>query len=72
MDSIELKSVWQVRYVVRDLDEALSRFSRVLDVGPWKIWTYGPHTVSVWRYAVKSSPSLSGSRSQASCTLRSN
>ena len=42
--SIGLKSVWQVAYVVKNIDEALKSFSRVLDMGPWKIWTYGSDT----------------------------
>jgi methylmalonyl-CoA/ethylmalonyl-CoA epimerase len=39
------RPVGQVGIVVRDLDEALERYTGEWGVGPWRCWTYGPATV---------------------------
>ena len=38
-----MQSVDQVAVVVRDLDAAMRRYSDQLGVGPWDVYTYGPH-----------------------------
>lgn len=40
----------QVGILVRDLDAALERYRDVLGGEPWRIWTYGPHTVPALEY----------------------
>src|SRR5829696_433611 len=36
-------SVDQVAVVVRDLDAAMRRYADQLGIGPWDVYTYGPH-----------------------------
>jgi methylmalonyl-CoA/ethylmalonyl-CoA epimerase len=38
-----MQSVDQVAVVVRDLDAAMRRYSDQLGIGPWDVYTYGPH-----------------------------
>jgi catechol 2,3-dioxygenase-like lactoylglutathione lyase family enzyme len=35
------RPAFQVAFVVRDLDDAIERFSGVLGSGPWRCWTFG-------------------------------
>lgn len=44
------RSVDQVAVVVRDLDEACRRYAAKLGVGPWDIYTYGPHRLHTMTY----------------------
>ena len=36
----------QVAVVVRDLDAAMERYWTQLGIGPWSVYTYGPHRLS--------------------------
>lgn len=38
-----MRSVDQVAVVVRDLDAAMRRYADQLGIGPWDVYTYGPH-----------------------------
>ena len=45
----------QVAHVVRDLEKAISAYSRVFDVGPWDVYTFAPPTLRESMYLGKSS-----------------
>ena len=36
------QTITQVGIVVRDIDRALEAYSRLLGVGPWRVYTYAP------------------------------
>lgn len=38
---LKLKSINQVGFVVKDLDQAMKAYWENFGIGPWKIWTYG-------------------------------
>lgn len=38
-----MQSVDQIAVVVRDLDAAMRHYSDKLSIGPWDVYTYGPH-----------------------------
>jgi catechol 2,3-dioxygenase-like lactoylglutathione lyase family enzyme len=38
-----MRSVDQVAVVVRDLDAAMKHYAEQLGIGPWDVYTYGPH-----------------------------
>ena len=42
MDGIGIRSIDQVAVVVRDLDATMARYVE-LGIGPWEVYTYGPH-----------------------------
>ena len=41
-----VRSVDQVAVVVQDLDRAMERYWSQLGIGPWDVYTYGPHRLS--------------------------
>jgi methylmalonyl-CoA/ethylmalonyl-CoA epimerase len=40
------KPVGQIGIVVEDLDEAIARASKTFGAGPWRVFTYGPETLT--------------------------
>lgn len=42
-ERVGMRSVDQVAVVVRDLDASMERYSKQLGIGPWDVYTYGPH-----------------------------
>ena len=42
-EPLGVSSIDQVAVVVRDLDAAMERYWTQLGIGPWDIYTYGPH-----------------------------
>ena len=44
MNSI-LKNLLQVNVVVKDVEEAIKRYSDVYGIGPWGVWEFNPGTV---------------------------
>ncbi len=44
--SAGIGSIDQVAVVVRDLDAAMERYWTRLGIGPWDVYTYGPHRMS--------------------------
>src|SRR3712207_5768236 len=45
-----LTAIDQVAVVVRDLDRAMTRYWTELGVGPWHVYTYGPHRMPRMTY----------------------
>ena len=43
-------SIDQVAVVVRDLDAAMERYVTHLGVGPWDVYTYGPHRMQTMTF----------------------
>ena len=44
------RPVVQVGIVVRDLDRALQAYASLWDLGPWRVYTYGPDMLSSQTY----------------------
>ncbi len=45
-----ITSIDQVAVVVRDLDAAMARYWTELGIGPWNVYTYGPHRCSTMTF----------------------
>jgi methylmalonyl-CoA/ethylmalonyl-CoA epimerase len=45
-----LKSIDQVAVVVRNLDTAMREYSEKVGIGPWDVYTYGPHMMHAMTY----------------------
>jgi catechol 2,3-dioxygenase-like lactoylglutathione lyase family enzyme len=55
LGSFPAGAIDQVAVVVRDLDAAMERYSR-LGVGPWDVYTYGPHRMHRMTYRGQERP----------------
>ena len=55
MSSPLLGAMWQVGFVVDDLEDSIRQWSRQCDIGEWHIYTYGPDTVPYLRFNGKKS-----------------
>lgn len=51
-----LRSIDQVAVVVRDIDAAMKRYATELGIGPWEVYTYGPHRCSTMTFRGKDQP----------------
>ena len=49
------RKIIQIGFVVRDLDRTLKEFQRVMGVGPWEIYHYGPPEMTNITYRGKPS-----------------
>jgi catechol 2,3-dioxygenase-like lactoylglutathione lyase family enzyme len=45
-----LRRIDQVAVVVRDLDAAMKEYSEKIEIGPWDVYTYGPHRMHTMTY----------------------
>lgn len=45
-----LQRIDQVCVVVDDLEQYCARYWQLFGIGPWKIWTYGPHMIKEMTY----------------------
>ena len=50
-----IQSIDQVAVVVRDLDAAMANYLK-LGIGPWDVYTYGPHRLPVMTYRGRDRP----------------
>jgi methylmalonyl-CoA/ethylmalonyl-CoA epimerase len=51
-----MRSIDQVAVVVRDLDAAMERYAAQLGIGPWDIYTYGPHRMHTMTFRGRDQP----------------
>lgn len=51
-----IASIDQVAVVVRDLDAAMERYTTQLGIGPWNVYTYGPHLVPTMTFRGRDQP----------------
>ena len=51
-----MRSVDQVAVVVRDLDAAMKRYAEQLGIGPWDVYTYGPHMLHTMTFRGENRP----------------
>ena len=51
-----IRSIDQVAVVVRDLDAAMERYVTEVGIGPWEVYTYGPHRLSRMTFRGKEQP----------------
>lgn len=51
-----IHSIDQVAVVVRDLDAAMERYWTVLGIGPWDVYTYGPHRMHTMTFRGRDQP----------------
>lgn len=51
-----MRSVDQVAVVVRDLDAAMKRYVDQLGIGPWDVYTYGPHLLHTMTFRGEERP----------------
>jgi len=51
-----MRSVDQVAVVVRDLDAAIQHYVDRLAIGPWDIYTYGPHRMHTMTFRGENRP----------------
>lgn len=49
-------SIDQVAVVVRDLDQAMARYWSQLGIGPWDVYTYGPHRLPIMTFRGQDQP----------------
>ena len=49
-------SIDQVAVVVRDLDSAMERYATQLGIGPWDVYTYGPHRMHTMTFRGRDQP----------------
>lgn len=35
----------QIAHLVQDLDDAMAQYYQVCNIGPWDVYTYGPHNI---------------------------
>ena len=54
--STGIGSIDQVAVVVRNLDAAMERYAAQLGIGPWDIYTYGPHRMPIMTFRVRDQP----------------
>ncbi len=47
---VKLGSIDQIAVVVRDIDVAMRRYVDELGIGPWEVYTYGPHRMPRMTY----------------------
>ena len=51
LETFKAGELFQIAFIVRDLDAALERYSAMLNAGPWRCWTLTPRTTptsSTW------------------------
>ena len=51
-----LKGIDQVAVVVRDLDAAMHEYTEKIGIGPWDVYTYGPHRMHTMTYRGEQRP----------------
>jgi methylmalonyl-CoA/ethylmalonyl-CoA epimerase len=56
LGSSGMKGVDQVAVVVRDLDLAMTHYTEQLGIGPWEVYTYGPHRMHTMTFRGKTQP----------------
>jgi catechol 2,3-dioxygenase-like lactoylglutathione lyase family enzyme len=49
-------SIDQIAVVVRDLDAAMERYAAQLGIGPWNVYTYGPHRMHTMTFRGRDQP----------------
>jgi methylmalonyl-CoA/ethylmalonyl-CoA epimerase len=54
--STGIGSIDQVAVVVRDLDAVMERYAAQLGIGPWDIYTYGPHRMHTMTFRGRDQP----------------
>jgi catechol 2,3-dioxygenase-like lactoylglutathione lyase family enzyme len=54
--SVGIGSIDQVAVVVRDLDAAMERYATQLGIGPWDVYTYGPHRMHTMTFRGRDQP----------------
>ena len=54
--STGIGSIDQVAVVVRDLDAAMERYAAQLGIGPWNVYTYGPHRMPTMTFRGRDQP----------------
>jgi methylmalonyl-CoA/ethylmalonyl-CoA epimerase len=54
--SAGMGSIDQVAVVVHDLDVAIRRYVDDLHIGPWEVYTYGPHRCSSMTFRGQEQP----------------
>lgn len=54
-EALGIASIDQVAVVVRDLDKAMTEYL-ALGIGPWQVYTYGPHRCSPMTYRGREQP----------------
>ena len=54
--STGIESIDQVAVVVRDLDAAMERYAAQLGIGPWDVYTYGPHRMHTMTFRGRDQP----------------
>jgi hypothetical protein len=62
LDAFAGRSIFQLAFVVQNLEDALERYSAALGAAPWRSWTLGAveHEDTEYRGAITSVPSCSG------------
>ena len=51
-----MRSIDQVAVVVRNLDAAMERYAAQLGIGPWDVYTYGPHRMPTMTFRGRDHP----------------
>ena len=51
-----ITTIDQIAVVVRDLDAAMERYWTQLGIGPWDVYTYGPHRLRTMTYRGEERP----------------
>jgi methylmalonyl-CoA/ethylmalonyl-CoA epimerase len=51
-----IRSIDQVAVVVRDLHTAMERYAAQLGIGPWDVYTYGPHRMHTMTFRGRDQP----------------
>jgi catechol 2,3-dioxygenase-like lactoylglutathione lyase family enzyme len=51
-----LRGIDQVAVVVRDLDAAMREYVEKIGIGPWDVYTYGPHRMHTMTYRGRQHP----------------
>jgi methylmalonyl-CoA/ethylmalonyl-CoA epimerase len=54
--SVGIGSIDQVAVVVRDLDEAMEKYTGVFGIGPWDVYTFSPDWISGMTFRGKEQP----------------
>ena len=54
--AVGIGAIDQVAVVVRDLDQAMAKYWSQFGIGPWDVYTYGPHRMPIMTFRGREQP----------------